>query len=213
MSDRVGQALPAGGQRQRCGHDISQRRNHPRRRSVAVLHGISLSIPVSGPFACNGRRKLGERSVPAADSGRCAALRVHRTAFRIVPFPLFQRQARWFARLLDGRFKLPPRARRQQAYTEEIAHLQAAGVPKRHYHLLGDRQIGYLSELARQCGDARYRTGSWRCGASTAPTQDDIRPTIGIEPCAIEGRPERLSRPTPRRSRGPPWKPRCRSFH
>ena len=85
------------------------------------------------------------------DAPRCAFIGL---PFRIVPFPLFQRQARWFARLLDGRFKLPPRARRQQAYTEEIAHLQATGVPKRHYHLLGDRQIGYLSELARQCGDA-----------------------------------------------------------
>ena len=73
--------------------------------------------------------------------------------FRIVPFPLFQRQARWFARHLAGGFALPSVAMRRQDHDAEVAQLRAAGLPQRHFHLLGDRQIGYLNRLAAQCGD------------------------------------------------------------
>ena len=85
--------------------------------------------------------------------------------FRIVPFPLFQRQARWFARLLGGTFALPPREERRRERAKELRAHRAAGLPKRHFHFLGDRQIDYLNQLARQCGDApvpdRF-AGLWR---------------------------------------------------
>ncbi len=73
--------------------------------------------------------------------------------FRIVPFPLFQRQARWFARYLGGNFTLPSAAARQREHHAEVARRSAAGMPPRHFHLLGDGQISYLNRLAAQCGD------------------------------------------------------------
>lgn len=74
--------------------------------------------------------------------------------FRIVPFPLFQRQARWFARLLNGAFALRTLAERRAERAKEIRALRAASKPRRHYHFLGDRQVDYLNDLAQQCGDA-----------------------------------------------------------
>ena len=74
--------------------------------------------------------------------------------FRIVPFPVFQRQARWFARSLAGDFALPPFTERRRGHDDEIARLRAAGVAERHFHRLGDRQIDYLDRLAEQCGDS-----------------------------------------------------------
>lgn len=73
--------------------------------------------------------------------------------FRIVPFPLFQRQARWFARSLAGDFHLPTLADRRRHHCDEIVRLRAAGVAERHFHRLGDAQIAYLNGLAKQCGD------------------------------------------------------------
>ena len=73
--------------------------------------------------------------------------------FRIVPFPLFQRQARWFARQLHGAFPLPSLAERRVERAAEVRALRAAGRPRRHYHFLGDGQIDYLNRLAEQCDD------------------------------------------------------------
>ena len=75
--------------------------------------------------------------------------------FRIVPFPFFQRQARWFARLLAREFPLPDRAERRRDHAAEIRALRRAGVAERHFHRMEDRQFAYLDQLARQCGDAR----------------------------------------------------------
>ena len=73
--------------------------------------------------------------------------------FRIVPLPLFQRQARWFARSLAGQFQLPDLADRRRTHCEEIARLRSAGVAERHFHRLEDGQIDYMNGLAEQCGD------------------------------------------------------------
>ena len=73
--------------------------------------------------------------------------------FRIVPFPFFQRQARWFARMLAGDFSLPDRAERRRDHAAEIRALRRAGVPGRHFHRMEETQFGYLDRLARQCGD------------------------------------------------------------
>ena len=74
--------------------------------------------------------------------------------FRIVPFPFFQRQARWFARLLAGDFPLPDRAARRRDHAAEIRALRRAGVAGRHFHRMEETQFDYLDGLARQCGDA-----------------------------------------------------------
>ena len=73
--------------------------------------------------------------------------------FRIVPFPLFQRQARWFARSLAGQFQLPDLADRRRTHCEDIARLRSTGVAERHFHRLEDGQIDYMNGLAEQCGD------------------------------------------------------------
>ena len=73
--------------------------------------------------------------------------------FRIVPFPVFQRQARWFARSLAGRFVLPSLADRRRMHRKEIDGLRAAGVAERHFHRLEDGQMDYMNRLAAQCGD------------------------------------------------------------
>ena len=74
--------------------------------------------------------------------------------FRIVPFPLFQRQARWFAHLLTRRFALPTHPERRREHAREIRALRHAGVAERHFHRLDEDQFDYLNSLARQCGDA-----------------------------------------------------------
>lgn len=80
--------------------------------------------------------------------------------FRIVPFPFFQRQARWFSRLLAGRFELPPKAEREESHASEIAALRIAGVPPRHTHALTkDQYVEYLNRLALQCGDTEIPQG------------------------------------------------------
>ena len=73
--------------------------------------------------------------------------------FRIVPFPVFQRQARWLSRSLAGRFALPDRNDRRRDHCDEVARLRSAGVAERHFHRLEDAQIDYMNRLAEQCGD------------------------------------------------------------
>ena len=75
--------------------------------------------------------------------------------FRIVPFPFFQRQARWFSRLLAGQFELPLESERRASHEHDIAALRANGVPPRHTHALTKEQyVSYLNRLALQCGDS-----------------------------------------------------------
>lgn len=73
--------------------------------------------------------------------------------FRIVPFPFFQRQARWFARLLADTFKLPNRKERRLELAKELSHNRNSGIAERHFHRLDRTQIKYLNALAQQCGD------------------------------------------------------------
>lgn len=87
--------------------------------------------------------------VPVA-APRCAFIGL---PFRIVPFPLFQRQARWFARSIGGGFRLPGLADRRRECAGDIARLKSSGIAPRHYHRLGNGQIAYLNMLAAQCGD------------------------------------------------------------
>ena len=90
------------------------------------------------------------RQLLSVEAPRCAFVGL---PFRIVPFPLFQRQARWFARSLSGGFPLPGLADRRREYARDIARLKSSGVAARHYHRLGNGQIAYLNTLAAQCAD------------------------------------------------------------
>jgi len=74
--------------------------------------------------------------------------------FRIVPFPLFEMQARWLARLFTNRFH-PPAAALMHAQTRaEIAELRDNGVKQRHFHQRTIDCYDYLDALANECGVA-----------------------------------------------------------
>ena len=128
------------------------------------------------------------RQVILVDAPRCALIGL---PFRIVPFPFLQRQARWFARSLSGEFALPSHDERRREYVRDIGRLRSAGVARRHYHRLGDAQIGYLNALAEQCGDEPvpdWFVALWREHSANArehPADYRDRPLVGGGPTRI----------------------------
>ena len=73
--------------------------------------------------------------------------------FRIVPFPVFQRQARWLARVFVKRFALPERATMRKQLAESMRAKRRQREAVRHFHRLDDRQISYMNALASDAGD------------------------------------------------------------
>ncbi len=72
---------------------------------------------------------------------------------RVIPFPLFQIQARWFAHLLNQDFDLP--TTNEMLADEQSLHDSQTerGEKQRNIHVLGDRQSDYVNMLAKQCGE------------------------------------------------------------
>jgi thioredoxin reductase len=79
--------------------------------------------------------------------------------FRVVPFPLFEVQARWFARHLAGQFALPAIETMQAELTARTAALRAAGVKQRHFHQRTLDCFEYLDALCDQSGSPRLPDG------------------------------------------------------
>ena len=73
--------------------------------------------------------------------------------FLIVPFPMFEMQARWFAGHLAGDFKLPAADAMTAARKAREQSLADQGVLQRHYHRLGPAQEDYYNLLAVDLGD------------------------------------------------------------
>jgi len=73
--------------------------------------------------------------------------------YLVVPFPLFEIQARWFSRLLAGQFKIPDTAGMTDAIERHAQSLRAAGIKVRHWHKLAEKQTPYFNLLAAQCSD------------------------------------------------------------
>ena len=73
---------------------------------------------------------------------------------KVIPFPLFEMQSRYVARLLRGDFKLPTKDVMYWELGEEHAgRMQFNGGKTRHSHMLGgELQTRYYNELARCCG-------------------------------------------------------------
>ncbi len=80
--------------------------------------------------------------------------------FRVIPFPLFEMQARWFTQLLTGAFELPSPAQLQAHAQAEIDALRARGVKQRHFHQRTIDCFDYLDALADQAGI--QRAPKWR---------------------------------------------------
>lgn len=75
--------------------------------------------------------------------------------FRVVPFPLFEVQARWFARLVSGAFTLPDRALRHEEINARAETLRTAGIRQRHFHQRNLDCYDYLDALADQSDSPR----------------------------------------------------------
>jgi len=73
--------------------------------------------------------------------------------YLIIPFPLFEMQARWFARLLTGSHQLPTETKMIVDLVARRSDLTKTGSKDRHYHRLGEEQFSYINKLASQCGD------------------------------------------------------------
>ncbi|CAM9811673.1 unnamed protein product [Lampetra planeri] len=70
----------------------------------------------------------------------------------VVPFPLFDCQVRFSLATLVGRVSLPSRGEMEEEARREREQRRAAGVPERRELVLGERQWGYMAELARLAG-------------------------------------------------------------
>jgi len=73
--------------------------------------------------------------------------------FKIIPFPIFEIQARWFSRLLNREFVLPSRDAMRDTVADHVAQLDQAGVNQRNRHSLEDGQYDYYDRLAGECAD------------------------------------------------------------
>ncbi len=79
--------------------------------------------------------------------------------FQVVPFPLFEAQARFVAAILTGRAHLPSRAERAATTASLEERLRAKGVPKHSYFQYDERQFAYVNELARRAEAAPIPPG------------------------------------------------------
>ena len=73
--------------------------------------------------------------------------------FLIIPFPIFEIQAKWYARQLTGGFDLPAEQEMNKAVRDRQKLLSSRGVLQRYFHRLGDQQFIYFNRLAGQCGE------------------------------------------------------------
>ena len=73
--------------------------------------------------------------------------------FLIIPFPIFEIQAKWFTRQLKGVFKLPSKRSMLRAVRDRRQLLVNSGKLQRHFHRLGEHQFNYFNQLAAQCGE------------------------------------------------------------
>ena len=72
--------------------------------------------------------------------------------YLIIPFPMFEMQAKWFVKQLVSEFTLPDAATRAEEVRKRAERFQRTGIKKRHYHRLGDQQFEYYNSLAEQSG-------------------------------------------------------------
>jgi len=82
---------------------------------------------------------------------RYPTLAVIGVPIKIVPFPFFDVQVRYFCSHLAGNFALPPD---MDAYTaaEKARRRAEEGVEEKHFHKFGGYQWGYLRDLAEESG-------------------------------------------------------------
>jgi hypothetical protein len=75
--------------------------------------------------------------------------------FLVIPFPLFEMQARWFSKVLAGEAALPLSGEMNRIVSQREAEFAKSGLRNRHYHKLGDKQTDYVNKLALACGESK----------------------------------------------------------
>ncbi|CAD6204446.1 unnamed protein product [Miscanthus lutarioriparius] len=71
--------------------------------------------------------------------------------WKVIPFPLFELQSKWVARVLSGRIKLPSKDKMMEEVKAFYLKLEARGWPKRYTHNFSNHQFEYDDWLAEQC--------------------------------------------------------------
>ncbi|KNA16673.1 hypothetical protein SOVF_087100 [Spinacia oleracea] len=85
--------------------------------------------------------------------------------WKVVPFILCELQSRWIAGTLSGRILLPSEEKMMEDIEAFYSKLNAAGVPKRYTHNIGDHQFDYDDWLAAETGSPpieEWRKGMYR---------------------------------------------------
>ena len=82
--------------------------------------------------------------------------------FKITPFPQFELQCKYIARMLSGRVQLPPTKQLESWVHDHYTFAQEAGVADRHMHRQGEAQWKYNDWLAEQCGPDVEKSQQWR---------------------------------------------------
>ncbi|KAF5207773.1 Flavin-containing monooxygenase fmo gs-ox-like [Thalictrum thalictroides] len=72
--------------------------------------------------------------------------------WKVGPFPLYELQSKWMARILSGQSSLPSQENMISDVQALYSRFEAAGVPKRYAHNIWDYQLEYYYWLAAQCG-------------------------------------------------------------
>ncbi|WIA31500.1 hypothetical protein OEZ86_002393 [Tetradesmus obliquus] len=82
--------------------------------------------------------------------------------WRVVPFPMFELQAKLCGRVLSGRASLPPAAEMAAWVQQHEKLLAAEGRPPSQSHYLDYKQLEYHAWLASMCGRDVPRVPGWR---------------------------------------------------
>ncbi len=74
--------------------------------------------------------------------------------YSVIPFPLFELQAKWFAKAISGEIGVVDKSEMHAQLDAAEARFDAEGRIVRNYHKLGGGQFEYMNLLAKECGEA-----------------------------------------------------------
>jgi len=63
---------------------------------------------------------------------------------QIIGLPFFESQGKWVAQLLSGKRVLPSREEMMKSIEEFYHSNEAAGIPKRHTHVIADFEVKFI---------------------------------------------------------------------
>jgi hypothetical protein len=82
--------------------------------------------------------------------------------FKITPFPQFELQNKYIARMLSGRVPVPSPEEMEAWMHAHYTDAEQSGVADRHMHLQSETQWEYNDWLAEQCGPDVDKMQGWR---------------------------------------------------